>query len=306
MKIYDNVKTYFLNNNDDINDYSNRFYIKSISERNANEKKPDDKLSEPHKRDFFEIAILARHTKNIKIGEQTFNKMTNGLAIVSPFQTISYGKNNRDDNDEGYVINFKSSIFENLNQTYEVQNQFPFFKIHTFPLYYLSEDDFAEILPIAEEMYQEAISNKIHSLEIVRALLIIFLYKIKRITQNNEGIVTVNRFDKITSKFEHAILSSDNKFLSVNEYASKMNISPIYLTECVKKTTGKSAQKIIIDYKVQYAKTLLYQIEKSISEVAYALDFNEVPNFNQFFKRNTGMTATQFRNKENKGNSSSR
>ncbi|MFD1552673.1 hypothetical protein DNU06_09095 [Putridiphycobacter roseus] len=74
-----------------------------------------------------------------------------------------------------------------------------------------------------------------------------------------------------------------------------MNISPIYLTECTKKATGKSAQKIIIDYKILYAKTLLHQMDKSVAEVAYALDFNEVANFNQFFKRNTGITATQFR-----------
>ncbi|AUC23210.1 MULTISPECIES: AraC family transcriptional regulator [Polaribacter] len=77
-----------------------------------------------------------------------------------------------------------------------------------------------------------------------------------------------------------------------------MNISPIYLTECFKKATGKSAQKIIIDYKILYAKTLLHQMDKSVAEVAYALGFNEVANFNQFFKRNLGITATQFRNKE--------
>ncbi|MDN3620187.1 helix-turn-helix domain-containing protein [Polaribacter undariae] len=77
-----------------------------------------------------------------------------------------------------------------------------------------------------------------------------------------------------------------------------MNISPIYLTECFKKATGKNAQKIIIDYKILYAKTLLHQMDKSVAEVAYALGFNEVANFNQFFKRNLGITATQFRNKE--------
>lgn len=295
MKIYNNIKTYFLNTNEKINDYNNQFYIKSISDKPINQKKPDDKFSEPHKRDFFEIAILARHTKNIKIGDQIFNEMTNGLAIVSPFQIISYDLNNNIDNDEGYVINFKACLFKNLNKTHELQNEFPFFKIHTFPLYYLSDSDFLELIPIAAEMYKEATSSETHSLEIVKSLLLLFLYKIKRITKDNEGIITVNRFEKIMSKFEHAIVSSGNTFLNVNEYALKMNISPTYLTECVKKVTGKSAQKIIIDYKILHAKTLLNQMDKPIAEIAYALDFNEVANFNQFFKRNTGITATQFR-----------
>ena len=297
MKIYEDIKSYFLNTDDKINDYSNQFYIKSISDKPENHREPEAEFAEPHKRDFFEIAILERHTKNIKIGDQIFDNMTNGLAVVSPFQTISYGLTDHDDNDEGYVINFKASVFANIKKTHELQNEFPFFKIHTFPLYHLSDTDFHELLPIAAEMYKEATSDKPHSLEIIRALLRLFLYKIKRMTEDNEGIITVNRFEKIMSKFEHAIVSSDNTFLTVNEYAERMNISPTYLTECVKKVTGKSAQKIIIDYKILYAKTLLYQMDKSIADIAYALDFNEVANFNQFFKRNTGITATQFRKK---------
>ncbi|WP_299778940.1 helix-turn-helix transcriptional regulator [uncultured Formosa sp.] len=297
MKIYDNIKTYFLNDIDETTDYNNQFYIRTFSGKNLNTELPDPVYFEPHKRDFFEIGIIARHNKNMMIGDQTFYKMTNGLAIISPFQTISYGKSNSgvDDDDEGYVIYFKSSILEGLNQPYEVQNRFPFFKMHTLPLYYLSEDDFSVISVLAESLYQESRNNEIHSLEVISSLLSVLLYKVKRVTYNNEGIVTLNRFDVIMSKFENAIQSTHTNFLSVNEYASMLNISPIYLTECVKKATGKSAQKIIIDYKVLQAKTLLHQKEKSILEVADALGFNEVSNFNQFFKRNVGITASQFR-----------
>lgn len=84
-------------------------------------------------------------------------------------------------------------------------------------------------------------------------------------------------------KFRQQILSSNNRYYAVIEYASQMNISPIYLTECVKKATGKSAQKVLIDYKMLYAKTLLQQIDKSVAEIAYVLGFNEIANFNQFF-----------------------
>ncbi|MFW2476988.1 MAG: helix-turn-helix domain-containing protein [Sediminibacterium sp.] len=77
-----------------------------------------------------------------------------------------------------------------------------------------------------------------------------------------------------------------------------MNTSPKYLTECVKNATGKSVQKIIIDNKMLYVKMLLHQMDKSAAEVAYAIDFDEVANFNQFSKLNMGMTATHFRNKK--------
>lgn len=297
MKIYKNIKTYFLNDDDSINDYNNQFYIRHLENDKNKNKKPSSEYAEPHKRDFFEIAVLIRNTKNIQIGVQTLPAANSSLAIVSPFQTIKYGYKlpDKSDDDDGYIIYFKASIFDRLNQSYEVLNEFPFFKIHTLPVYQLSDADFSEILPIAREMYREAAGNKKHSLEVMRSLLLIFLYKVGRITHNDQGIVTVNRFDAVMSRFEHLLHSEHNSFLSVAEYASKLNISSIYLSECIKKASGKSAQRVIIDYKILYAKTLLHQMDKSISEIAEELGFREAANFNQFFKRNTGMTATQFR-----------
>ena len=259
---------------------------------------PADEFWEPHKRDFFELAILQRSTINIQIGNQTIEEMNNSLAVVSPFQVIIYSKVPPND-DYGYIIYFNASLFTNLNQSYGLQNEFPFFKIHTIPLYQLSEMNFQDILSIAEELYQESRSTALYNFEIIRSLLLALLYKAKRSTHENKGIITTNRFDTIMSKFEQLIISGSHQFLSVNEYAAQLNISPIYLTECVKKATGKSAQKIIIDYKMLYAKTLLHQMDKSVAEIAYALNFNEVANFNQFFKRNMGITATQFRNRTN-------
>ncbi len=295
MKIFSDINSYFLNHTQPANDYANSFFIRKIAS-DMKHVEPDDEFWEPHKRDFFEIAILHTSNTNIQIGNQTMNELKNSLAIVSPFQVINYSKV-PPNNDYGYIIYFNASIFTNLNKSYELQNEFSFFKIHTIPIYQITEDDFKTILPIAQELYKESRSTALHNREIVSSLLLILLYKVKRATQNNKDIISTNRFDSIMSKFEQQILRGNNKFFSVNEYASQMNISPIYLTECVKKATGKSAQKVIIDYKMLYAKTLLHQMDKTVAEVAYALDFNEVANFNQFFKRNTGMTATQFRNR---------
>ncbi|MEO9953728.1 helix-turn-helix transcriptional regulator [Nonlabens sp.] len=297
MKIFNDINTYFLNGVEPANDYANSFYIRRIAKQ-MEFMEPNKEFLVPHKRDFFEIAILQRSKTNIQIGNQTLNEMKNSLAIVSPFQVINYDSEKPPNNDYGYLIYFNASIFTNLNQSYGLQNEFPFFKIHTMPLYQLLEDDFNDILSIAQELYREARSTALNNFEIVRSLLLILLYKVKRTTQNNKGMITNNRFDIVMSKFEQHILSSNHQFLSVNEYASQMNISPVYLTECVKNATGKSAQKIIIDYKMLYAKSLLHQLDNTVADVAYALEFNEVANFNQFFKRNTGLTATQFRKKK--------
>lgn len=297
MEVFRNINSYFANSIEAANNnFFNSFYIRKI-DKNQKFIEPDEKFFYPHKREFFEIGILQKTTKNIKIGNQTLQESENTLAIVSPFQVINYQKLPQN-NDKGYIIYFNASMFTNLSQSYGLQNEFPFFKIHTIPVYQLSESNFKEIINIVEELYKEFKSDETNCFEIARSLLLILLYKVKRFTQNNKGILTMNRFEVVMAKFEALILSGNHQFLSVNEYALKMNISSIYLTECVKKVTGKSAQKIIIDYKIMYAKTLLHQLDNSVADVAYALDFNEVANFNQFFKRNTGLTATQFRKRK--------
>ncbi|WP_405411129.1 AraC family transcriptional regulator [Maribacter sp. Asnod1-A12] len=293
MNVFNDINAYFLNSLEPANDYDNSFYIRRM-EKHKQFADPDKVFSGPHKRDFFEIGVLERSTKSIKIGGQTLKEMKNSLAIISPFQVIDYDEIPPND-DKGYILYFNPHIFNTLNQSYGLQNEFPFFKIHTMPLYQLKDNDFKEILSLSEELYRESRAKKHHSKEIVRSLLLLLLFKVKRFTRDNNGMVTLNRFETIMSKFEQAILSSNHHFLSVAEYASQMNISPIYLTECTKKAAGKSAQKIIIDYKILYAKTLLHQMDKSVAEIAYELDFNEVANFNQFFKRNVGITASQFR-----------
>lgn len=266
----------------------------------------DERFSLPHKRNFFELAVFIRNTGKMNIGERSFENIKSSLAIVSPFQVVSINKSNfhtKDYNDkpdvDGFLILFKHSFFASVNQAYEIQSEFPFFKIHTSPLYELSPTQLSDIINISEQMYSESKNSRMNNTEVVRSLLLILLYRIKRISHNNQSVVTVNRFEAITSKFEQAIIANNGTFFSVKEYASRLNISAIYLSECVKKATGKSAQKVIIDYKTLFAKTLLQQTDKPISEIAYGLEFMEVSNFTKFFKRNTGITPKQFRKNKN-------
>lgn len=265
-----------------------------------------DKFSTPHKRDFFELTILIRNSGTINIGERSIENVKSSLAIISPFQVVSINKIDAHAKDyinktdiDGFVILFKHSFFTSINQPSEIQNEFPFFRIHTAPFYELSPIQLSDIINIAEQMYDESKHAMMNNTEIVRSLLLILLYRIKRITLDNQSVVNVNRFEAITSRFEQTIIANNGTFLSVSEYASRLNISAIYLSECVKKATAKSAQKVIIDYKILYTKSLLQQTDKPVTAIAYELGFMEASNFTKFFKRNTGITPKQFRSKRN-------
>ena len=74
-----------------------------------------------------------------------------------------------------------------------------------------------------------------------------------------------------------------------------MNFSPNYLTDLLKKETGKSTQELIHLYLIDLAKTRLLEPSDSISEIAYGLGFEYPQYFSKMFKKNTGYTPAQYR-----------
>lgn len=81
---------------------------------------------------------------------------------------------------------------------------------------------------------------------------------------------------------------------SVSFYASKLFISPKYLSLLVKEATGRSAARWIDSFVINEAKNLLRYSGKNIQQVAYALNFSNQSSFGKYFKHLTGMSPTEF------------
>ena len=75
-----------------------------------------------------------------------------------------------------------------------------------------------------------------------------------------------------------------------------MFLSPNYLSDLLKKETGKSAQDHIHYYVVEQTKDLLRSSDAPVNEIAYELGFEYPHYLTRLFKTKTGMTPTEFRN----------
>jgi AraC family transcriptional activator of pobA len=69
-----------------------------------------------------------------------------------------------------------------------------------------------------------------------------------------------------------------------------------YFGDLIKKETGQSAQEYIQAKVINVAKERIFNVEKSISEVAYELGFKYPQHFTRLFKQKTGMTPNEYRN----------
>jgi AraC-like DNA-binding protein len=80
-----------------------------------------------------------------------------------------------------------------------------------------------------------------------------------------------------------------------SEYAELLYVTPNHLNAICKELIGKSAGEMIRDRIVLEAKRLMVNLDLSISEIAYELNFRDNSYFSKFFKKYAGITPEEFR-----------
>lgn len=99
----------------------------------------------------------------------------------------------------------------------------------------------------------------------------------------------------IVSKFLNLIDEYYKTERSVAFYASKLHISANYLNIVCKKNTHIPASALIQNRILLEAKRLLKVSEMSVKDIVYELGFYDHASFSKFFKTQTGMTPSQFK-----------
>ncbi|MBR6250612.1 MAG: helix-turn-helix domain-containing protein [Bacteroidales bacterium] len=89
--------------------------------------------------------------------------------------------------------------------------------------------------------------------------------------------------------------SNFHRCIRINEAASHVNTSTVTLSRIVKQCTGMSYVAFLNEIRLDNAKRMLMDSDMNISEICYSTGFNNVSNFNRFFKRKFGITPTEFR-----------
>lgn len=83
-------------------------------------------------------------------------------------------------------------------------------------------------------------------------------------------------------------------FLSVNNYAERLNISPKYFSSVCRKVTGMSPSQIIADEIISRSQVMLHEGSHNIKQIADLLGFANQSHFGTFFRKHTGMSPLQF------------
>lgn len=130
-------------------------------------------------------------------------------------------------------------------------------------------------------------------LEVIRNLFKATLLKVQQYYTQME----TDRELSGTIIYKFTRLLSENYFSrrEVSFYSEKLHVHEKYLSQVLKKKTGKTARQYITEMIILEAKVLLGDRSLSIKQIADLLNFENPFHFSRFFKQYGGMPPTQYR-----------
>jgi len=135
-------------------------------------------------------------------------------------------------------------------------------------------------------------------LEMLRMLLKRLLILTTRIykEQNDYSLLSEPQQDLVRD-FNFLVNQHFREKHTVACYASLLHKSPKTISNLFAKLGTKTPLQFIQERILQEAKRLLRYSDFSIKEIAYEIGYEDAQSFARFFKKNTGITASQFKEK---------
>ena len=85
--------------------------------------------------------------------------------------------------------------------------------------------------------------------------------------------------------------------ITVSILAEHVHLNPTYLSELFVRETGTSLSQYITDKRMEAAENMLKYSEYSFNEIAQILAYRSQSHFTKVFKKHSGMTPGEYRNK---------
>lgn len=182
-----------------------------------------------------------------------------------------------------YWVGFKGEILERLVKN----NVFPKEK----PILKIGVSD--TIISLYEDLLDQADNQKNGSQQLMAGIILHLLANIRY-----KHLNIAPKKSKIRDKINHAcmiIRENFDKKLSPVDIASDLNIGYSLFRKEFKQLTGFSPNQYILKQKLAKSKELLLNTDLTISEIAFALHFENVSQFSSLFKKKEGINPSEFR-----------
>lgn len=195
------------------------------------------------------------------------------------------------------VIAFSDDFFNVENHIHTAMSIQQY--IYANPVLHLNQNFLEEAIDIYNKMKSKIQEyDNIFREDTLRSYTQVLMYNAYNYFTQMEKIARPNlehkRNQEIYKRFIQAVQKNYMQERNIIYYADLLCISPKYLSQVIKNTTGRLAGDWISDYVVLEAKVLLKSNQYTVQQVCDMLNFANQSFFGKYFKRKTGMSPKTY------------
>ena len=237
------------------------------------------------------ISLCHRGSMRAEVDMQPVEFHRHDIAVVLPDHIIGNGLCSEDYSITLIII--ARSFFEELTNREAFMG---FLRYKNCPNYHLNEEQYKQITTILATLRLVVEIEHPKRIESIANLLDILFYALT----DYRGDEQLNKEDKRNTHLFNSFydLLIDNYHLQheIEWYAQKLCLTPKYFSGVIRQITGKSAAKWINEVLILQAKRLLTtRRDMTVQQIAYELGFKGNATFCRFFKDQTGLRPSEYR-----------
>jgi AraC-like DNA-binding protein len=251
--------------------------------------------------DFYSIMFKNYCKNNIKYGRKNIDFQDGNLICIAPNQIIEIDNEVLErEGKMGWGLFFHPDLIRPTSLNDKIKD-YNFFHYEVSEALHLSDKEKNILLESVKKIQSELQENiDVHSQNIIVSTIELLLnyclrfYGRQMITRSQTNKTIIAQIEILLVAYFSEV--KDKGLPSVKFLADNVHLSSSYLSDLLKRETGKNAQEHIHFYLIEEAKNLLLNSEKNINEIAYGLGFEYPQYFNKLFKKKTGKTPMEYRN----------
>lgn len=261
--------------------------------------------SAPITNDCYSISFKKNLQGELNYGRTKYDFSNGALIFIAPRQVLQW--DNAEVNDhEGFSILVHEDFLQGTELAKQIK-KYGFFSYSVNEALHLSPKEENLMESIVKNIELEINNNQDQfSKEILVSHLSTLLRYANRFYERqffNRQAFSVDLLERFQSQLEKYFNSEDlvdQGIPSVEQVADQLSVSKRYLSDTLKKETGKTSTEHLQLYLIREAKNRLLIPNKTVSEVAYELGFAYPQYFARLFKKREGISPKAYREKFSK------
>lgn len=254
--------------------------------------------------DFYQVSLKRGISGSLSYGRSAYDFKEGTMLFTKPNQSLKFETNEEYSGSSGWTLIFHPDLIRRAELGQCIQ-QYTFFSYEINEALHLSDDEqqnISELVKKVEKETQQAIDR--HSQDLIISNIKLLLdyciryYDRQFYTRTNLNKDFISKFERFLHTYYTQETQLKKGIPTVKFCGQELSMSAHYLSDLLRKETGKSAQEHIHAFIINKAKNQLLSAQTSISEVAYDLGFEYPNHFSKLFKNKTGLTPGAYRKQQ--------